>query len=273
MKNHKQIPIKWIMGTQYFLYFGVMGVFLPYFNLYCYHLDFSGFQIGILSSVRSVSMILFPILWSIIADRFGIRRPIYIFCNFLSAGLWVFYFFSTDFNIMFIISAVYAIFYAPIISFMEAFTMDVLGREKQSYGKIRVWGTIAFIIIVVITGKLIDLYSVNIILGLIFAGALIQALVCINIPDIKVKKNIAFASGTNFLRSRHVIIFLVCAFMMILSHGTYYGFFSIHIEKLGFGKTFIGFAWALASISEILVMLNSNRIFKRFSLENVMLFS
>jgi len=273
MKIYKTISLQWIMGTQYFLYFGVMGVFLPYFNLYCYHLNFNGFQIGLLSAVRSVSMILFPILWSIIADRFGIRRNIYIFCNFMSAGIWVFYFFTTDFNMMFLISAIYAVFYVPIISFMEAFTMDILGKKKQSYGKIRVWGTIAFIIIVVITGKLIDLYSVNIILGFIFAGALIQALVCINIPDIKVKKDIVFSSDTKFLRTSHVIVFLICAFMMLLSHGTYYGFFSIHLEKLGFGKTFIGFAWALASIAEILVMLNSNRIFKHFSLENVMFFS
>ncbi|QTA78656.1 Major facilitator superfamily transporter [Desulfonema limicola] len=273
MKINNKISFKWIMGTQYFLYFGVMGIILPYFNLYCFHLNFTGLQIGLLSSVRSVSMILFPVLWGIFADRFRIRRPIYIFCNFMSAGIWIFYFFTTEFNMMFLIAALYSVFYAPIISFMEAFTMDVLNTEKQSYGKIRVWGTIAFIIIVVLIGKLIDLYSVNIILGFIFAGSLIQALISVNIPDIKAEKNIAFVSGADFLRTRHVIIFLICAFMMLFSHGTYYGFFSIHLEKLGFGKTFIGFAWALASIAEILVMINSNRIFKRFSLEDVMFFS
>ncbi|MCG2831285.1 MAG: MFS transporter, partial [Desulfobacteraceae bacterium] len=42
---------------------------------------------------------------------------------------------------------------------------------------------------------------------------------------------------------------------------------------LGYGNTFIGIAWALASIAEILVMINSNKIFKRFSLENVLVFS
>jgi len=39
-------PVKFVLGSQYFLYFGVMGIFLPYFNLYCYHLDFrqTGFR-------------------------------------------------------------------------------------------------------------------------------------------------------------------------------------------------------------------------------------
>jgi len=60
---------------------------------------------------------------------------------------------------------------------------------------------------------------------------------------------------------------------MLVSHGAYYGFFSIHLEGLGFGNTFIGFAWALASISEILVMIKSDLIFKRFSIGKVLAFS
>ena len=63
--------------SQYFLYFGAMGVFLPYFNLYCLDIGFSGFQIGSLSAVRAAVMILFSLLWGFIADRKGLRRPIY----------------------------------------------------------------------------------------------------------------------------------------------------------------------------------------------------
>ena len=57
---------------------------------------------------------------------------------------------------------------------------------------------------------------------------------------------------------------------MLVSHGAYYGFFSIHLENLGYGSTFIGIAWALASTAEILVMIKSDKIFDRFSLENVL---
>jgi MFS transporter, PPP family, 3-phenylpropionic acid transporter len=68
-------------------------------------------------------------------------------------------------------------------------------------------------------------------------------------------------------------VFLICAFLMLASHGTYYGFFSIHLENLGFGSTFIGFTWAMAPLAEMAVMLGSNRIFKRFSLESILIFS
>lgn len=273
MPKDTRNPYKFVIGSQYFLYFGIMGIFLPYFNLYCYHLDFSGFEIGTLSAIRSVALIIFPLVWSAFADRFQKRRPIYILCNFISTTIWIFFFFTTDFIPMLVISVFYGIFYTPIISFLEASTMDILGKEKKSYGKIRSWGSFAFIMIVIVVGKIIDLYSIEIILVLIFAMSLLQALTSSRIPDIQIKKQTSFTVKAKDFLNRQVILFLFCAFLMLVSHGTYYGFYSIHLENLGYGNVFIGIAWALASIAEIVIMLNSDSIFRRFQLEDVLVFS
>ena len=273
MKNYPKNSFKLVIGSQYFLYFGVMGAFLPYFNLYCYHLDFSGVQIGVLSAIRSIALVLFPLVWGGLADRFHIRRPIYIFCSFISTAIWAFYLYTTDFWAMLFITIFYGIFYSPIISFLEAFTMDVLGTKKKSYGRMRGWGSIAFIMTVLLLGKVIDIYSIEIILILIFFGSLAQALISVKIPDIQIKKQTSFSSNAKVLLKRPVIVFLFCAFLMLVSHGTYYGFYSIHLENLGYGKTFIGISWALASIAEIIVMINSDIIFRRFSTDNVLFFS
>ncbi|CAB1059295.1 Probable 3-phenylpropionic acid transporter [Olavius sp. associated proteobacterium Delta 1] len=273
MTTDPQPRFKFIISSQYFIYFGVLGIFLPYFNLYCYHLGFSGLQIGILAALRSLAMVLFPLIWGSLADRFQIRKPIYILCTFLSTSIWLLYLFFVDFWPMLIITAFYGIFYAPIISFLEAVTMDVLGKEKKSYGRIRAWGSISFIVIVLVLGKIIDLYSVDIILILILAGSLMLAAISAGIPAIKPKKQELLQPGAGSLLERRVIIFLFCAFLMLVSHGAYYAFFSIHLAKLGYGSTFIGIAWALASTAEILVMIKSDKIFDRFSLENVLFFS
>jgi PPP family 3-phenylpropionic acid transporter len=60
---------------------------------------------------------------------------------------------------------------------------------------------------------------------------------------------------------------------MLASHGACYGFFSIHLERLGCSAAFIGGAWALASGSEIVAMLYSAALFARFPLERVLLVS
>ena len=273
MTNNRP-PLPFVaIGPQYFLYFGVMGVFLPFFNLYCYHLDFSGFQIGILSGIRSVALVLFPLFWGLVADRFHARRAIYIGCNLVSSLVWALLLFTSQFTAMVLIMALYGIFYAPIISFLEAFTMDALGDDKKSYGRLRAYGSISFILTVLVLGKVLDMAGVGIIVVLILVGSLIQATAAFKIPDVQVRKSPASRSDLKFFLRPRVLVFLTCAFLMLVSHGTYYGFYSIHLENLGLDRTFIGFSWALASTAEILVMVKSDRLFARFSLERVLAFS
>ena len=264
---------KTIISIQYFLYFGVLGVYLPYFNLYCYHLGFNGIQIGALSALRSIVLVIFSVAWSLIADRFQIRKPIYVYCNWLSAAAWSAYFFSDSYWIIFCITACYGVFYAPIISFLEAFTIDILGEKKNHYGSIRVWGSIAFIGMVTILGYYIDLFSIKIILWVIFLVSIIQAAFALGMPKITLAHKEEFSSKAKILLNRHVMVFLLCAFLMLASHGMYYGFFSIHLSMLGYGSMFIGVAWALASVAEIVVMVNSKRIFKHLSYEKALILS
>ena len=273
MLTENKPTYKLVIGSQYFLYFGVLGIYLPFFNLYCYHLGFSGLNIGILSAVRSVALVVFPIMWGVLADHLDARRPIYILCSFCSALIWMQYLFTVDFGPMLIITILFGMFYAPIISFLEAFTMDILGEEKKSYGRIRVWGSISFIVVVLVLGKIIDLYSVEIIVVLILAGSLMFSLISTQIPAIQPIKKKRLAKGAGSLLEGRVLVFLFCAFLMLVSHGAYYGFFSIHLENLEYGSTFIGLTWALASAAEILVMIRSDQIFRRFSLQSVLIFS
>jgi len=269
----KKVPDKFVLGSQYFIHFGVMGIYLPFFNLYCYHLDFSGYQIGMLSALRSMALILFPLLWGGLADRFQLRKPIYILCMILSTAVWTLYLLTTRYEAMLAITFLYAVFRAPVISFLEAFTMDILAGEKKSYGRIRVWGSVSFILTVVVVGKVIDHYALKFILYLILTGSILQGVLAFKLPDLKPAKNSSFFTGIRLLLNQQVVVFLCCGLLMLVSHGTYYGFFSIHLESLGYDKMFIGITWAVAVIAEILVMVSSGRILKILSLKNVLFYS
>lgn len=260
-----------IISLQYAIYFGALGVFLPYFNLYCYHLGFNGVQIGALSSMRSVVLVVFSLAWGAVADRFHIRKQLYILCNIVSTFIWTFYFFADTFWSMFLVTACYGIFYAPIIAFLEAFSMDLLGGGKSGYGRLRVWGSVAFIAVVTTVGWVIGWLPTRSILVFIFAGGVLLSLVGLKMPDAadSTSKTPLWRSMKSFVNQR-VLVFLFCAFLMLAGHGAYYGFFSIYLESLGFGSSFIGLAWALAIIAEIAVMINSKRIFRYMSLENAL---
>jgi PPP family 3-phenylpropionic acid transporter len=261
------------ISLQYFTYFAILGVFLPYFNLYCHHLGFSGIQIGALSSMRSIFLVAFTILWSGIADRYQIRKSIFVGCNCAGTLVWALYFFHDTFLMVLIITGSYSIFNAPIISFLEAITIEVLGKEKSSYGIIRAWGSIAFIAMVLFMGYLIDALSIRIILMAVFIGSILQTGFSLRIPHVRRARTGNFRLNAGLFFRKRVVVFLLCAFLMLMSHGAYYGFFSIHLENLGYDSMFIGMTWALASIAEIVVMVRSRWIFSKLSYENVLILS
>jgi len=261
---------KTAIASQYFLYFGVMGLYLPYFNLYCYHLGLSGFHIGALSALRSVTMVIFPMLWGALADRTRSRRPIYILCNAVSAAVWALFLLTEEFAVMALITIAYGIFYSPVISFLEAITMETLDREKKSYGRIRLWGSISFITVVLVFGKLIESFSVRLILYGVLAGSLLLVPISATVPRDRCPSSAGLARRTKTLLLRRSAVFLTGGFLMLVSHGAYYGFFSIHLETLGYSSTFIGICWAVASTAEIVAMLYSDAIFSRFALERVL---
>ncbi len=263
---------KTAIRVQYFFYFGAMGVFLPYFNLYCLNIGLTGFQIGSLSAVRSMVLIVCALLWSLLADHRGTRRPIYILCSFFSAGLWALFLFTTDFYPMLVITIAYGIFYAPLISFLEAFAMDALSNTKNRYGQTRAWGSVAFILVVMSLGKIIERHAIGTVIGVVLVLSIIQALASLTMPTGNVRQKAQGTDGKQFF-SAPMVVFLICAFLMLVSHGAYYGFFSIHLAQMGYGGGFIGICWALASLAEIVLMMGSNRLFSRFSFQQVLAMS
>jgi PPP family 3-phenylpropionic acid transporter len=188
----------------------------------------------------------------------------------MSAIIWSAYFFSDSYWIMLLITGLYGLFYAPIIAFLEAFTIDILGRQKRSYGPIRAWGSISFITMVMVLGYVIDWFSIKIILWVIFFCSMLQAAFSMKMPKIALAKNEDFFSRAKLFLNGNAAVFLFCAFLMLMSHGMYYGFFSIHLVSLGYGSLFVGFAWALASVAEVVVMIKSKLIFKHISYENAL---
>lgn len=262
---------RFILRVQYFVYFGILGLYLPYFNLYCYHLGFSGAQIGTLSGIRSATLVLFPFVWGALADRYHRRKSIYLLCNLTAAAIWCGYLVTTSFAPMLVIAVAYGIFFAPLISFLEAYAMDLLGKDKKAYGRVRVWGSVSFILVVTLMGPLIERHGVGLIVPFILGGALLQTAAAGGLPRAGAMPQPATGDALARMPWSRTVVFLCCGFLMLASHGTYYGFFSIHLENMGLPPTYIGISWAVAVLAEIVVMINSQRLFARASFERVLL--
>ncbi|MGB5984526.1 MAG: MFS transporter [Desulfobacterales bacterium] len=273
MSPHTPAHRRYVVGLQYFLHFAVMGIYLPYFNLYCHQLGLSGSQIGILGGVRTAATVIFPLIWGHLADRFNIRRPLYIACTLGATVVWAAFVVTDRFGPMALLMGLYGLFYAPLISFLEAFAMESLGKEKRRYGALRAWGTLGFILISLGLGPLIGPAAMKMIVVLILAGSALQALSALALPPVIRAPGTVWGATLKSYAKLPVVGFLAAAFLMLVSHGAYYNFFSIHLAELGYSGTIIGLSWALASAGEMVVMFLSASLFGRVHLKRVLLAS
>ena len=67
--------------------------------------------------------------------------------------------------------------------------------------------------------------------------------------------------------------FFAAVFLMQMSHGPYYAFYSIYMEAQGYSKTLIGQLWALGVLAEVALFLVMPRLLERWGARRVLVWS
>ena len=267
------MPIRAILASNYFFYFLVLGIYLPYFPLYCQNIGLNEPQIGIVSAIRMGATVLFPGIWGFLADRWRCRKPFLLFCILASTLIWGGLGFTTNPGAVMLLVGIYGFFHAPVIGFVEATTVEGLGEDKSGYGHIRAWGSIGFILMTIGFGWLLDSSGTRLFVRAIFLGGFLHLGVTLLNPALQSKPSSRKRCGIAFLFQNDTPTLLLVSFLMLVSHGTYYGFLSIHLAQHGYSGIAIGWIWAMASIAEILVMAGTRKLVDRFSLKSMVLFA
>lgn len=258
----------------YFLFFAWMGIQIPYFNLYLYHLGMTSFQIGVVTALIPLVRVFSPPLWGYIADRYDGKGWLGTTLWIISTVVFSLLFFSTSFLQVVVVMTVFTFFWAPTLPVAEASAMEVARRRGVDYGRMRLWGTIGFIGLSWITGLFLDKVHISAVLWGLLLLLMANIFVSRLIPPAKQSgPHISFRKLSSEILRREVLVFLLVAMMMLVSHSTYYGFFSIYLESLGYSRSMIGLLWALGPLGEVLVMFFSGRIINRFGTVRVLAFS
>ena len=73
------------------------------------------------------------------------------------------------------------------------------------------------------------------------------------------------------IRQPVVLAFLLVCFLMLVSHGPYYTFYSIYLEIHGYSRGMIGLLWAIGVMAEVIVFLLIHRILLTVDLRRLLL--
>jgi PPP family 3-phenylpropionic acid transporter len=259
------------LAVWYFWYFAFIGAFLPYFALYLQSIGMSAGRIAILMSLGQFMRLVAPLLWSWLADSGGRRVRIVVASTAASLASFSVVFLTQDFLGLLLGMAVLHFFWSASLPLVEALTLGHLAANPERYGRVRLWGSIGFIVTVMGVGLLLDLAPIRSQLWVSWALLLGTLLSALTLTEVKGHAEQVSGPIIEVLRQRKVLFLLGAGLFMTAAHGALYVFYSIHLVAQGYGKTLVGALWTLGVVAEIVVFLLMPRISLRVSMRTILL--
>lgn len=264
----------WRLSGYYFFYFAFIGAFSPYFGLYLQSLNFSAWDIGLLMSQMQLMRLFGPNLWGWLADRFGRRMAIIRWAALISLAGFSAFFWLDKLTGMLAAMAILAFFWSAALPLVETLTFDHLRDERERYSRVRLWGSIGFIVAVMVTGAVLDWAPPVSVLWMCWGILLGILAVAIVLPEAPLALHARETPSIGeILRQPRVRALMAACFAMSAAHGAYYVFYSIHLSEHGYSKTEVGALWSLGVVAEIVVFMWMARLARRFSLRVLLLAS
>lgn len=266
--------LHWRLSRFYFFYYFFVGSFVPYWGIYLQSENFSPSSIGILLSLFQISRIVAPNFWGWLADHTGYRVKWIKLTSFLGLIGFIGVFWAKGFFWIFLVMSALSLFTSSTLPLAESLTLAHLATTDGHYSRIRLWGSIGFIVASLFLGYLIDFQGINILLWVLLIAQAIIFFLSNTIPetqDIQHKTN--DLSIWKIIKTPSVIALLVGCTLMVSAHGVLYNFYSIYLKDHGYSSGTIGWLWAVGVICEILIFMAMPKILQRFSLKAILLMS
>ncbi len=264
----------WRLSSFYFFYFAVLGALVPYWGLYLKSLGYSALEIGQLMAIPMATKVIAPNVWGWIGDHYGHRMGIVRIASFASMLVFTLIFWVQGFWLLASAMILFSFFWNASLPQFEVTTLAYLGKNVKRYSRVRLWGSIGFILAVVTLGLLIDQFGIHLVPSFIFFIYFSIWLASLMVPEVETTTaEHNDDSFTRILKQPAILAFLSAAFLMQFSHGVYYAFYSIYMEETGYSKSVIGQFWALGVIAEVMVFVFMHHILQRLGAGTVLVIS
>lgn len=249
-------------------FFASIGAFFPYIAVYYASIDLSVESIGLLFALQAAVSLAAAPLWGAFVDQLGTVRGSLLIGALGTALAATLLALAPSRPVIVVAVIALAAAGSGIIPMLDSRTVDILGADRDRYGRARAWGSAAFIVVAISVGALIDrvgprgLFLVYV-PGMIVTGLAGWALLGGESRAGRRLLRVTRAEVLGLVRRRHLAIFLAGSILLWTSVAAFTTFFSIHLVSLGAPAEVVGLAWALGALVEVPLMFSFHRIVAR----------
>jgi PPP family 3-phenylpropionic acid transporter len=259
----------------YFFYFGLLGIFMPYVGLFLDDRGFTSSQIGTLLAVTALFRIIGPNLWANKADSSGRVAEVLRLGCLLAFIVFMAVFVVYDYWLLTLTFCLMMMFWTAVLPQLEVITIKVTHASKGGYGKLRLWGSIGFIVCSLVAGSLIDLYGPSVIAIISSVSLLLLYISSLLIVSPQQKDETKHKASGDWKQAFSLIfiIFIISNTLLQVSFGAYYNFFALYMNDLGYSGLQTGIFIAVGVFAEVFIFIFALRLVKQFDVISLLALS
>jgi PPP family 3-phenylpropionic acid transporter len=247
----------------YFVFCGISGFYTPYWPVFLVERGLGPQQIGILYAVGSLIRPLTAPAFGFIADRYlGFRRTLVVL-SVLTAGALALFARAHGFAPLLLVTILVMIVWPPMMPLGDAVALGHQAQGRLTYGRVRLWGSVSYILMNLIGGFVLARFGAN---G-IWAAMLFLAVMLVAMSALQHGAAPHYGGGTRphlrglwlVLKNKRLALGLIAAALIDSAHTLYYGFGTIHWRAIGISDRTIGFLWSIGVIAEVALLAFAGR--------------
>ncbi|MGO4744634.1 3-phenylpropionate MFS transporter [Serratia quinivorans] len=268
---------RWL-ALSYFTYFFSYGIFLPFWGVWLKGEGIPPETIGILLGAGLVARFLGSLL---IAPR--VKDPSHLvtalrLLALLTLAFAIGFCFGNGWGWLMLVIAGFNLFFSPLVPLTDALAATWQKQITMDYGRVRLWGSLAFVIGSALTGQMVSVWGHNAILYSLIISILAMLLGMMLKPSVMPQGEARSHSEADrslweMLKEGPVWRFLLCVTLLQGAHAGYYSFGSIYWQEAGYSASTIGYLWSLGVVAEVIIFASSNFLFRRWNARNLLLLS
>jgi MFS transporter, PPP family, 3-phenylpropionic acid transporter len=261
--RHWRVTAAFRLSLFYAGYFLGTGVSLPFWPVWLAGRGLGAPEIGALLALSKwIGVLANPVL-GLLADRSRDRTRFMVLLGGVAVAGYLLCLPAHGFAALVVPSLLISVGMTALVPLADATTLAAAARGKLDYGRVRLWGTFAFIVATVLGGRILSGRSSELVLYLLLGGMVMIAFCCALVPRAAAAP-MAAASPWRWLMTRRHLVFLAAATLVQSSHAVYYAFGTLYWQRIGFSDSTIAWLWAEGAIAELVLFYGGARFVIRW---------
>ncbi len=228
------------------------GILLPFWPVWLTSRGLTPTELGVVLAIGQWIKVAATLVTGGVADRSGDpRRVMQILAAAAVAG-YVACIPAHGFAALATLNALTAACLAALLPVGDALAITATRQGRADFGRVRLWGTIAFIAATLLGGRILTGRAADVILALVIALTAVNVGTCLLLPrnPTHLAAGVTRGSAWRLMLTRRHLIFLAVSTLIAASHSVYYGFGSLWWKAQGFSDATIAWLWAEGAAAE-----------------------